>query len=110
MHHVGIAPGHVGDGDAIELIAPHATRRPAKVASPVVDGADILVEHQAAARKEAGQVRGIDPESPPLARFTELREEFSRALECLRRLKHEPVNIGEYYGAADGGARTPAQR
>lgn len=54
MRHIDIALGHVGDGDAIELVAPHATRRPAKVAGSVVDGTDILVEHEAAPREEAG--------------------------------------------------------
>ena len=54
MHHVDIALGHVGDSDAIELVAPHTTRRPAKVAGSVVDGADIFVEHEAAPREESG--------------------------------------------------------
>jgi hypothetical protein len=53
-HYVDIALRHVGNCDAIELVAPHVIRRPAKVTGSVLDGAAVLVEYQSAPREKIG--------------------------------------------------------
>src|SRR5262245_24811373 len=109
---VGMVPRYLGDsrnGDAIELIAPHAIGPATEVTSPVVRGADIGLEEEAASLQEARESGWIQAECPALIGSTQSGKEPIRSVERLWFIEDSGMNVGEEYLAARSRTRAPAQ-
>src|SRR5881296_2254614 len=96
--------------NAIELVPAHLACRVLEGASPILCGADVALQGQAAFREELRQLARLEPERQLLAGLRERREEPVGADEDARPREDIAVNVREEHQAAGRRARAPSQR
>ena len=87
----------------------HLARRVLEVALPILRGADVALQGQAAFGKELRKLLRVDPPGQPLAGLLEGGEEPLRADEPAGPRQHVAVNVGEEQQASGRRARAPSQ-
>src|SRR4029453_11503402 len=84
---------YAGQRNAIELMPAHRACRSLEVALPILRGADVALQGQAAFRQELRELAWFDPERQLLAGLRQRSEQPLRADEGIRPREHIAVNV-----------------